>query len=219
MTRVNPDSIPLLAALPASVREQASVRRRFSADAVIFRQGEPTSGLWVILDGRTAVERLGPDGQIYTTGIWHPAEIIGIAGLWDGSPYPASSRALDTPTELLWIARERFLDLHRTVPPFGEAVSRALAERLRYVQESVADTRGRPLAFQVAVMLATLHHRFGSDIALTHEDVAHMLGTKRETVTRILADFHRRGWVEVSYGHIHVHDVSALEQYAEQGSL
>jgi CRP/FNR family cyclic AMP-dependent transcriptional regulator len=215
--RITPDEIPLLSGLTPAQRQAATIQRRFVEGHLIFRQGEPTTGLWIILEGRVAVERTGLDGAIYTTGVWHPGEIIGIAGLWDGSGYPASARALDDPTVLLWMARDYFLELHRTVPAFAEAVSRSLAARLRFIQETVADTRGRPAAVQLAIILATLAERAGADITLTHEDLAHMMGAKRETVSRILGDFHHRGWVAVHYGRLTVRDVAALRRFALHG--
>jgi CRP/FNR family cyclic AMP-dependent transcriptional regulator len=214
---VAPEDVPLFAGVPPDRLHAAIVIRDFTAGTLIFRQDDPTSGLWVILSGRVAVERLGPDGGVYTTGVWQPGELIGIAGLWDGSGYPASARALDNPTTLLWMDRGRFLTLHRQIPAFAEAVSRALASRLRYIQETVADTRGRPTAVQLALILATLCDRTGPDIALTHEDLAHMLGAKRETVTRCLTEFRHQGWVDSHYGHLTVRDSDALRRLATEG--
>ena len=190
---IKPESLPLFQGVPAPLLAASSVVRSYRLGEFVFRQGEPTSGLWVILEGRTAIERTGPDSVIHTTGVWQPGDIVGIAGIWDGSGYPAAARTLDAHTRLLWVERDRFLRLYRTVPAFAEAVSRMLAERLRYSQELVSDTRGRPVAVQVAVILSTLMARQGADVALTHEDLAHMVGTTRETVSRVLSDFHHRG--------------------------
>lgn len=215
---VVPHNLALFAAVPSRLLDENGVTRTYAVSEFVFRQGEPTSGLWVIVEGRTAVERTGQDGLLYTTGIWQPGDIVGIAGIWDGSGYPASARVLDNPTRLFWIERERFFRLHRSLPEFAAAVSRMLAARLRYIQELVSDTRGRPVAFQVAVILSTLSARQGSDVALTHEDLAHMVGTKRETVSRVLSDFHRRGWVESGYRHIRIVDAAGLAAYVEAGA-
>lgn len=213
-----PHELALFSAIPPALLDENGVARTFTSGEFVFRQGEPTSGLWIIVEGRTAIERTGSDGLVYTTGIWQPGDIVGIAGIWDGSGYPATARALDHPTRLFWMERERFLRLHRSLPDFAEAVSRMLAARLRYIQELVSDTRGRPVAFQVAVILSTLSTRAGPDVALTHEDLAHMVGTKRETVSRVLADFHRRGWVESGYRHVRIVDADGLSAYVEAGA-
>lgn len=208
---MRPTELELFRAVPAAVLAAYSVTRRYGAGEVVFSQGDPTTGLWVVLEGRIAMERVGPDGVVYTTGVQLPGEMIGMAGLWDRSGYPASARALEGPTVLLWMSREGFFDLHRAYPDFGLAVSRSLAGRLRYVLETTADTRGRPVPRQLAVFLSTLYRRSGSDIALTHEDLAHMIGARRETVSRVLRDFAQRGWIEVKYGHIRVRDAAPLE--------
>ncbi len=214
---IKPESLPLFSGVPAPLLAESGVMRTYRLGEWVFQQGEPTTGLWVILEGRTAIERTGPDSVIHTTGVWQPGDIVGIAGIWDGSGYPSAARTLDPHTRLFWVERERFLRLHRTVPAFAEAVSRMLAQRLRYIQELVSDTRGRPVAVQLAVILSTLMARQGPDVALTHEDLAHMVGTTRETVSRVLSDFHHRGWVDGAYRHVRIVDAEALAALAEAG--
>ncbi|CAB1128176.1 cAMP-binding proteins - catabolite gene activator and regulatory subunit of cAMP-dependent protein kinases [Candidatus Hydrogenisulfobacillus filiaventi] len=207
--------LELFRSLPPGVLEAAGVTRRYAAGEVAFTQGDPTTGLWVVLEGRLAMERVGPDGVVYTTGVQLPGEMVGMAGLWDQSGYPASARALETPTVLLWMSREQFFALHRRYPEFALAVSRSLAARLRLVLETIADTRGRPVPRQLAVFLSTLYRRSGPDIALTHEDLAHMIGVRRETVSRVLREFAQRGWIAVHYGRIRVLDPTPLEAVGE----
>jgi CRP-like cAMP-binding protein len=204
-------SIPLLRALPADVVEQTLVERRYANGDTIFVQGEPTKGLWFVLEGRVAVERVGPDGRLATPGIWVRGEIVGIAGLWDQSGYPASARALDTPTIMGWIARETALALHQEFPAFGMEISRLLAERLRYIQESVSDRLGKPMVQQVAALLRALSDRMGPTIALTHEDLAHIIGTHRETVSRAVQELVRRGVVQAGHGSIVILHIEELE--------
>ncbi|MCY0884368.1 MAG: Crp/Fnr family transcriptional regulator [Firmicutes bacterium] len=214
-TTMLPADLPLFRAVPPEVLAANSVLRTFRAGEVVFVQDAPTTGLWVILRGRVAMDRMGPDGMEFTTGVHLPGEMVGMVGLWDQSGYPASGRALDTPTVLLWMDRERFLALHRTLPEFGLAVSRDLAARVRYHLESTADTRGRPAPRQVAGFLGILYRRSGADVALTHEELARMLGLRRETVSRVLRSFARQGWVAMRYGRIRVLDPLALERVGE----
>lgn len=198
-------------ALPAEVVEQTLVARRYTNGDTIFAQGEPTTGLWFGLEGRVAVERAGADGRLATPGVWVRGEIVGVAGVWDQSGYPASARALDRPTVMGWIARDTTLALHQKFPAFGLEVSRLLAERLRYIQESVSDRLGKPMVQQVAALLRALMARMGPTIALTHEDLAHIIGTHRETVSRAVQELVRRGVVKAGHGSIVVIDAGELE--------
>ncbi len=207
--------IPVLQALPPAYVEEVGVYRSFPAGRLIFRQGEPTNGLWAVLHGRAAVERVDAAGRLVIVGVWHQDLIpLSIAGLWDGAPHVASCRALDNRTETWWTPRERVLEWISSVPEFADRLCWYLADRLRFIQKLDGDTRGRPLPEQLAVLLSTLAGRFGPDIPLTHEDLAHMVGAQRETVTRTLAQFARQGWIDIRYGHISVHDIARLKRTA-----
>lgn len=207
-------AIPLLAVLPDETRQRTVVLRRYQAGDLVFRQDEPTTGLWIVCEGRVAMERVGTGGNVATVGLWVPGDVVGIAGLWDGSGYPASARVLDTPTVLGWMERRVVLDLHQKVPAFGMLISRMLAERLRAVQELAAHRAGRPLGQQLAAVLVMLDRRMGPELRLTHEDLAHMLGSHRETISRLLSEFARRGWIEGGYGALRVRDAKGLGAFA-----
>lgn len=206
-----PQQIPLLSVLDPDILRQRSLQRHYRHGEVIFNQGEATTGLWIVLEGRIGVERVGPDGHVSSTGIWLAGEIIGIVGLWDSTPYPATARTLQTPTEVLWIARNHVIDLQMSIPLFGVEMCRALAQRLRFVQESSADARGRPVLIQVAGVLNILAHRMGGNITLTHEEIAHMIGVQRETVTRALNTLVKQNVITSRHGALHVIDPSGLQ--------
>ncbi len=210
----NPYNIPLLALLPKETAQEILIIRSFQTDARIFSQGDPTTGLWFVVEGQVAMERVGDDGTLTTTGVWMEGDMVGIAGLWDQSGYPASARALSEPTKMAWIARDVVLRLHQAVPPFGLEISRLLAERLRFIQESVSRRQGRPMVNQVASVLYTLSGRMGSSIGLTHDDLAHIIGTRRETVSRALHELSQVAIVRTGHGAIDILDEAKLEQWS-----
>ncbi|SMC03468.1 cAMP-binding domain of CRP or a regulatory subunit of cAMP-dependent protein kinases [Sulfobacillus thermosulfidooxidans DSM 9293] len=205
--------VPLLQLIPESTLSEILVMRHYQAGNRVFEQGEPTSGLWFVLEGRVAMERVGFEGQLTTTGVWILGDIVGIAGLWDQSGYPASARALSTPTVMGWIARNTVLRLHQEIPSFGLEISRVLAERLRFIQESIADRKGLPMVNQVASVIWTLFIRMGRMINLTHEDVARLIGTRRETVTRAIHALARDGVIHSHHGMLEVTDAAKLQQW------
>lgn len=207
------DQLPLIRWIPPHVRRDVLVIRRVPEGARLFEQHEPTTGLWIVIEGRVAVERVATDGTVTTTGVWVRGDIVGIAGLWDRSGYPAAARALDTPTVMGWIARDVVLQLHQEIPQFGLEVSRLLAERLRFVQETIAARQGRPMINQVATVLLTLTTRLGPVIVLTHEDIAHIIGTHRETVTRALQELARHGAIRLKHGSIEILAIPELEAW------
>ena len=211
------DKLPLIQWIPRDRRRDSLIMRQYQAGERIFEQGDPTTGLWIVMEGRVAVERVGADGTLTTTGVWVAGDIVGMAGIWDRSGYPASARALENPTVMAWIARDVVLQLHQEVPQFGLEISRLLSERLRFVQESVSMRQGRPIINQVASVLLTLSSRMGPSIALTHEDLAHIIGTHRETVSRALQELARNGVVRSHHGTIEIVSVDQLEEWSVAG--
>lgn len=206
--------IPLLKLIPPGRVDEILIIRRCRVGEYIFSQDDPTTGLWFVREGRVAVERIGVDGTLTTTGVWAEGDIVGIAGLWDRSGYPASARALSNPTTLGWIARDVVLRLHQEIPQFGLEISRLLSQRLRFIQEAVSGRQGRPIINQVASVLLTLSSRMGQSIGLTHEDLAHIIGTHRETVSRALHELTRDGAVNSHHGAVEIVDSKKLEAWS-----
>lgn len=186
-------AVPLLALIPAVHRAETLVERCYRAGDHICQQGEATTGLWFVVDGRVALERVGADGSLSTTGVWIAGDMVGIAGLWDRRGLSRLRPGAVEPHGHGWLARDGVMRLHQEGPAFGLEVSRLLAERLRFVQESVAGRLGRPFVNQVAAVLCTLSDRMGPSVGLSHEDLAHIIGTHRETVTRALHELVRMG--------------------------
>lgn len=213
----NIDKMPLIQWIPTDRRQDSLIMRRYLAGERIFEQGDPTTGLWIVLEGRVAMERVGADGTLTTTGVWVAGDIVGIAGLWDQSGYPASARALENPTVMTWMARDVVLRLHQEIPQFGLEISRLLSERLRFVQESISGRQGRPIINQVASVLLALSSRMGPSIGLTHEDLAHIIGTHRETVSRALQELVRNGVIRSHHGTIEIVAPDALEEWTSAG--
>lgn len=212
--RSDPYAIPLLKLIPVSMLSDILMVQRYHGGERVFEQGDPTTGLWFVMEGRVAVERVGADGGLTTTGVWVAGDIVGIAGLWDRSGYPASARVLSNPTVMGWIARDVVMRLHQEIPSFGLEISRLLSERLRFIQESVSSRQGRPIVNQVASVLLTLSSRMGRSIGLTHEDLAHIIGTHRETVSRSLQELTREGIVNARHGSIDILDAEKLEEWS-----
>lgn len=211
------DKMPLIHWIPPGRRSDSLIARRYHVGERIFDQGDPTTGLWIVLAGRVAMERVGADGTLTTPGVWVVGDIVGIAGLWDRSGYPASARALENPTLMGWMARDVVLRLHQEIPQFGMEISRLLSDRLRYVQESVSDRQGRPIINQVASVLWTMASRMGLSIPLTHEDLAHIIGTHRETVSRALQELGRNGVIRSHHGTIEIVALDQLEAWTLAG--
>jgi CRP/FNR family transcriptional regulator len=128
--------------------------------------------------------------------------------------YPAEAIA-ETPIRAVAIPRATFDDLIARSPEFRRFVFTAFSTRvtnLFHIIEEVAFSR---MDIRLAHKLLELSH--GADhVASTQQQLASELGTAREVISRILAEFQRRGWLSATRGHIAINDRPALEKLARE---
>jgi CRP-like cAMP-binding protein len=111
--------------------------RDFPAGAPLFRQGEPGDGLWMLLEGEISIS-LRREGAVVELNRLGPGSAIGEMALIDGEPRSADAVALGA-AELLFLPRERAMDVLSSRPAALLALLRMLCARLRRTSERVAD--------------------------------------------------------------------------------
>ncbi|MCY0886352.1 MAG: Crp/Fnr family transcriptional regulator [Firmicutes bacterium] len=204
-------AIPLLQALPAEAADRDCQLRYYCKGDVIFAQGEPATGLWVIVKGQVTLKRL-TGKRTYPYGIWRQGDPIALLTLFDGRPYPASAWARTTPTVCCWMARDVALHHFLSNPDFALALNHLMAVRLQLLLEILGDTGGRPLALQLAILLLALHQRYGNPVPFGRKDLAHMLGARPETVGRLLETLEQAGCISKRHGSTLIRDAACLAQ-------
>jgi CRP-like cAMP-binding protein len=177
------------------------IERRFPRNTTIFEEGLPGDYMYIIREGRVKVTKLSNDGREKTYANLDAPEFFGEQALLDGEPRSASVKSL-TAVRLLALSRTDFLSLLRSSPDMAMAVIQVLSRRLRD-----ADAQASALSFQrvkerTKGQLMRLAHdpHPGSDRLatqpLTHQQIADMIGTSRETVTRVVKELKEEGWLE-----------------------
>jgi len=206
----------IFAGVPKSIVQAHLIDRAYRKNDVVFRQGEWTTGLWVIQEGHIFIMYDKWDGSPVLLGAWGPGDVIGAVGLYDGRPYPANAVARDTPTRLGWVARTEVLHWVRQYPEFAWNLGRRLSERLRHVQRARMSEHGQTNGDRIRQKLLEMAERDGSPVHVTQETLAHMVGTTRETVSRILHEMARKDWVRVRYAKIEILNETALRNEPDE---
>ena len=195
--------IPLFASVAdddlEAVAEQM-IERRFPKNATIVEEGLPGDYMYVIREGRVAVTKLSEDGREKILEFLEAGSFFGEMSLLDRAPRSASVTALGE-TRIFALARHDFLNLLRTNPDLSMSVIQELTRRLRRVDEQASS-----LSFQrVRERTVGLLRRLGVPESgrdrrmtppLTHQQIADMIGTSRETVTRVVKTLKKEGWLE-----------------------
>jgi CRP/FNR family transcriptional regulator, cyclic AMP receptor protein len=189
--------------------------RAFRRGQVVFTTGDPGDTLIVVLTGRVKVVVRSADGGELTLTIIGPGASLGELSVADGGPRSADAETLEE-CRLLFIPRQTVLDTCARVPSVAEALTGALAATLRRLTEATSDLIFLDMPRRVAKVL--LGQPRGDDgvlrLALTQEELAHQVGSTRQSVNAALRGFEKRGWIDVHGRSVTVKQAEALSRFA-----
>lgn len=224
MTKVTVDAtvglaaIPYLTPLSAGERAELASRCRVQTVAkgkVIFAEGEPAAGLWVILAGRVRLVRMSPRGREQVLHVESAGATLAEVPLFDGGGYVATAQA-ETEARVLFVPRPALLDLCRRHPGVALGIIAVLARRVRAFATTIEDLALRTVTARLARLLLT-ERRDGNVVELsgTREELALRLGTARELVSRSLSELRVAGVVVVRGRRVWLTDEPRLTAIAD----
>jgi len=182
----------VIVALAGSGREQQLIR-----GDVLFNEGDPADSLYVVLRGRLAIAIANPiDHRETVVSLMEAGDLFGEMAMLDDGPRSAMARALET-SAVLAIPYEPVIAAFRGDPRILWGVTRLLAQRLRVMDEALADSVFLDVTGRTAKRLLELSE--GADeftLPVTQEELAGMVGASRERVNKAIASFIRLGWID-----------------------
>ena len=183
-------------------------RHTYAPGEMLFREGEPCAGVFVLTAGTVRIYKMSPGGRELTLHREQAPATIAEVPLVDGGPYPASVQAV-SPAETLFLPRRDFLAVCERHPRVTLAALELFGRRLRGLLTLLeAVTFGG-----VRQRLARLLLRRSRDrkvVAGTQQELALELGTVREVVARNLNRFQAEGLVRIRRGGVEVLDAEGL---------
>jgi CRP-like cAMP-binding protein len=163
----------------------------------LFNEGDPPDALYVVTKGRMAIAIANPiDRRESVVALMEPGDLFGEMGMLDDRPRSAMARALE-PSGVLAVPYGPVLELLDEQPKLLWNVTRVLAQRLRAMDEALADSVFLDVTGRTAKRLLELAN--GSDqftLPVTQEELAGMVGASRERVNKAIASFIRLGWLD-----------------------
>lgn len=190
--------------------------------AVLFVEGQAPRGIFVLCKGRVKLSIGSSDGKTLILKIAEAGEVLGLSATVSGKPYELTAETLD-PCQVNFIKREDFL---RFLHEHTDACFKVAEQLSEKYNSACHEIRSLGLAHSAAEKLAQLllewcNHN-GQDtkqearlkIALTHEEIAQMIGISRETVTRLFADFKRKQVIQLKGSTLVVRNRAALKALA-----
>lgn len=188
-----------LAKLSASLRPLD-----FSKDGLIVSQDDTGDALYIIERGRVKVVLYGESGREMILTMFRAGDFFGEMSLLDGQPRSANVLAMEE-ARLLVLQREDFLRHLREAPAVAVNILSEMSMRLRKADEIIGNLALLDVYGRVARLLIDLAKTEGdtTDEGIvittrpTQQDIASMIGTSRETVSRVLSEFQRRGFLQM----------------------
>lgn len=188
--------------LPPDLLEQialATKSSRFDEGQLVFTEGEPCRAFFAIQSGAVKLYRAGADGREHVVHNLVAGATFAEAALLSFGRYPVSAVATESPTDLLEIGGERFLELFRTDARLGPAVVASLSMRLVALVERVDELSlvqaGSRLARWLLRQPAAGDREPVIELALQKKDLAAHLAMTPETLSRLLRRWQDDGWI------------------------
>lgn len=189
--------------------------------SVLFAEGQHSLGVFILYSGRVKLFTSSPSGKTLILRFANPSEILGLAGALSGKPHEAWAETTQ-PARIGFITRERFIRAMGCQSELVIQVANLLAES--YLSVIV---RMRKIGLfcsakqKLAVFLLdwfesnrALNDNDGAPFTFTHEEIAQVIGSTRETVTRTLAVFEETRLIRWKASNLVLMDRSALEKSA-----
>ena len=209
-------NIPLFCGLPAGARSAlANVLqdRRYRPGQYLIHQDSAPEGLFIVCEGRVRLARIGPDGREQVLQMVGPGQLFNAEPLFDGSPAPASARAM-SPVRALLLPAAVLVALIGSHPSIALLLLRELSTRQRELVILLEDLHFRSVRARLARVLLREAHDGAATI--TQQELAERAGTVREIVGRTLRDMQQEGLVRLLRGQVTVLDLQQLREVAEE---
>ena len=200
--------VPLFEGLSSEALErllQATNRKNYPKDATIVEENEVGDTLYMILSGKVKVTNIGPDGKEVILSVLNEGEFFGEMALLDKEPRSANVVSMEK-TEMMLLRRKEFMNL---LENNGEILSKLLAVlsgRLRHANAQIRSLALLDVLGRIARLLLDTARKEGRRLLdgsvvfrrPTHQEIASMVGTSRETVSRMIGDLSRDGYIKIS---------------------
>ncbi|HET6145844.1 MAG TPA: Crp/Fnr family transcriptional regulator [Candidatus Acidoferrales bacterium] len=190
--------------------------------ASLFVEGQPARGVFILCSGHVKLSTSSADGRTLILRISEPCELLGLPATISGRPYEVTANVIE-PTQANFMSQVDFLNF---LKEFGEAALRVAQELSETYQAAFAEIRTIGLSHSAREKLARFLLEWSSNhpsengtirfnLALTHEEIAQMIGASRETVTRTFGEFKKNNLLQVKGSSVILKNKQGLESLVQ----
>ncbi len=179
---------------------QAKEIRRYRSQDFLFTEGSIPKYLFYIISGKVKIYRSNELGKDYITAVFSKGDFLGFHALINGDNYHESAAILED-AEICLIPKQDFFDLLSGSPDFIARFIKLLSQNISEREEELLSLAYNSTRKRIANALLKLHRKFniGSPqaIHILRDDLASMVGTTKESVSRMLTDFKSEKLIDI----------------------
>jgi CRP/FNR family transcriptional regulator len=203
-----------------AVRAMAAITSSaaYPKGATLFVEAQPARGVFILCSGRVKLSTSSADGKTLILRIAEPGEVLGLPATITGTHYELTADVIE-PAQANFIPRNEFLTF---LKENGEAALRVAQQLGETYHSAISEMRTIGLSHSAGEKLARFLLEWAANypeekgqvrikLTLTHEEIAQMIGSSRETVTRLLADFRKRQILQVNGSTLLIKNKQGLE--------
>ncbi len=190
----------------------------FPEHAVVLVEGQSAWGIFMLCQGRVKLSTTSRDGKTLIVRLAEPGEVLGLHAVVTGGPYELTVETMQ-PCQLNFVGRD---DMLRFLNDHADACLHAIQHLARDCSDSYGVVRTIGLSHSVSERFARFLLETAADgkvsngtvsvrLAMTHEEISQLIGTSRETITRLLSEFRRNALAEMKGSMLIIHNRPALK--------
>ena len=187
---------------------------------IIFEEGENINGIYCIKDGICKLTKLSANGKDHIVKLVTKGELLGQRSMISDEPVNLSAVALED-MQVCFIPKSEVMGYFDKNNQFSMNVMKSICGDLKEADDHMVNLAQKTVKERLAETLLYLHDTFGKNddnslkVQLSRDDLASMIGTATESCIRLLSDFNKLGWIELSGKKIVLKDIKALKNLAD----
>lgn len=199
-----------------------TIDRRYRRGESIFMEGDVADGFYIVADGQVKIFKTSLDGKEQILHIYGPGNLFGEVPVFSGSRFPANAQSLSG-SHILFLPRNAFVRLITAHPSLSMNMLGELSMRLRQFTLQIENLSLKEVPSRLASYLIYLAREQDDQkhvtLAISKGQLASLLGTIPETLSRIFAKMSAQDLIRVEGKEIHLLDPLGLEDLAAAGKL
>lgn len=194
--------------------DEIAVVKSYGKGETIFFEGDLGIGFFVVGEGRVKISKISFAGKEHILHIFGQGEPFGEVPVFNGKPFPATAEALEK-TKTIFFPRDKFVTLVEATPSLALNMLAVLSFRLRKFAAQIEDLSLKEVPARLANYLIYLSEEQNNgdvvELDISKGQLASLLGTIPETLSRIFSKMSEEGLIEVSGKRISLLDRQSLQ--------